>query len=72
MAVEVRKGRFYLYDRRRVKGRVETHYCGPLDHDTAEMFQLIADRKKKDRENAHHLIRLTRREADEILATGEE
>src|SRR5689334_1633052 len=72
MGVEQRKGRLYLYDRRRVGGRLRAEYVGPLDPGAADLFHHRAAMERDRRETQRQTLRIAVERADAVLAAGAE
>ena len=72
MGIEIRKGRTYWYDRKRVNGRVRCDYYGAVPAQGVELFRLQAEVDFEKRVLARHKIEQLAKWADEVLTVGEE
>ena len=72
MGIELRKGRYYWYDRKRVDGRVRCDYFGAVPAQGVELFRLQAEVDFEKRVLARHKIEQLAKWADDVLAAGEE
>ena len=72
MGIELRKGRYYWYDRKRVNGRVRCDYFGAVPSQAVALFRMQAEVDFEKRVLARHKIEQLAKWADAILATGEE
>lgn len=67
MGVELRSGRYYLYERKRVKGRLCGQYVCPLTKQEAKVFRAYDQCKRDQRRVEHDAIRQVACEADLVL-----
>ena len=72
MGIELRKGRYYWYDRKRVNGRVRCDYYGAVPAQGVQLFRLQAEVDFEKRVLARHKIEQRAKWADDVLAAGEE
>jgi hypothetical protein len=72
MGVELRKGRPYLYERRRVGGRLRAEYYGPLDPGAADLLLRRAAMERDRRETQRQTLRIVVEKADAVLAAAAE
>ena len=72
MGIELRKGRYYWYDRKRVGGRMRCDYFGAIPPEAVELFRLQAEVDLDKRELARHKSEQQTKWADDVLAAGEE
>ena len=72
MGIEIRKGRFYSYDRRRVNGRMRGFYGGAVPPWGVDLIRLQAEEELEKREEARLKIEQEAKWADDVLAAGEE
>jgi len=72
VGVELRKGRLYWYERRRVNGRVRVDYFGPVSAAEAKLIRRKAVVAAGLRECARDDAEAARANADAVLATGAE
>lgn len=72
MGIEIRKGRFYWYDRKRVNGRMESTYFGAISADGADLLKMQAEVNHKKRMLARLQAELEGHWADDVLIAGEE
>jgi hypothetical protein len=70
VGVEVRKGRIYLYDRRRVGGRLVGSYIGPVPPDGATLIRRQAEIDRAEWETRRRDREAVRRRAAEVLSAG--
>jgi hypothetical protein len=70
MGVETRKGRFYLYERRRIGGRLRAEYFGPLDPGAADLLSRRAAMERDRRETKRQILRIAVERADAVLAAA--
>ena len=72
MGIEVRKGRFYLYERRRVNGRTLCEYFGAVPPHGVELLRLTAEIEQAKRDKKRWEAEAVAKWADELLALGAE
>ena len=72
MGIELRKGRYYWYDRKRVNGRMRCDYRGAVPAEAVALFRLQAEVDFETRVLARHKIEQLAKWADDVLAAGEE
>ncbi len=72
MGIEARKGRFYLYDRRRENGRVRCEYLGAVPPHGVQLLRLTAENERAKRAKKRWEAEGEVKWADELLATGSE
>jgi hypothetical protein len=72
MGVETRKGRPYLYRRRRVGGRLRAEYLGPVSADLAEYYRWKAIDAAASRAAEREGLAAAARDADAVLAATAE
>ena len=72
MGIEIRKGRTYYYDRKRVNGRRHCTYNGAIPAEGIELFRLQADVDLEKRGQARYEIEQAAKWADDVLAAGKE
>ena len=72
MGIELRKGRYYWYDRKRVNGRMRCDYRGAVPAEAVALFRLQAEVDFETRVLARFKIEQRAKWADDVLAAGEE
>lgn len=72
MDIELRKGRFYLYDRRRANGRLRCEYHGAVPPHGAALLRLSAAEELAKRERKRKEAEAEVERAEELLAIGTE
>ncbi len=72
MGIELRKGRFYLYDRRRENGRIRCAYLGAIPPHGIKLLRMTAVNERAKRERVRRDAEAEVKRADELLATGAE
>jgi hypothetical protein len=71
MGIELRKGRFYLYDRQRENGRIRRAYFGAVPPQGVALFRLQAEVDLQKREEARSKVGHLAKWADGVLAAGD-
>lgn len=71
MSVELRRGRLYWYDRRRVGGKVRAEYHGPVPPECAVVLRGHAEDRKLRRLMARENTARAAHAADAVLGAGE-
>ncbi len=72
MGIEIRKGRYYWYDRKRVNGRVQCNYYGAVPAQGVKLYRLQAELDAEHRAAARTEEWQLAKWADGVLAAGEE
>ncbi len=72
MGIEIRKGRTYWYDRKRVNGSRHCTYNGAIPAEGIELFRHQAEVDLEKREQARYEIEQAAKWADDVLAAGKE
>lgn len=71
MGIELRKGRYYLYDRRRENGRIRRAYFGAVPPQGVALFRMQAEVDLQKREEARFKAEQLAKWADAVLAAGD-
>ena len=71
MGIELRKGRYYWYDRKRVDGRIRRAYFGAVPPQGVALFRMQTEVDLQKREEARFKAEQLAKWADGVLAAGE-